>query len=260
MTRDFLWPHLRDLPYFRATLRAIEARMMQDVDLPAPVLDLGCGDGHFASATFEHPIDVGIDPELGMIREALRRKRYNLLAVAQGARLPHPSGYFASAVSNSVLEHVEKLGDVLAELGRVMQSGAAFVFTVPNTGYRRELSLPKWLSRLGLRTLGDAYQAWFMRMSRTKNLFDEDEWSQRLASAGFAVERTQRYFSPAALRMLEWGHYFGGPCLLPRVLTGRWILAPTRWNLWLTERLVRRYYLEPFTDDGTYTLFLARRE
>ena len=260
MTRDFLWPHLRDLPYFRATLRAVEARMMQDVDLPAPVLDLGCGDGHFASVTFEHRIDVGIDPELRTTREALRRKRYNLLAVAQGALLPHPTGYFSSAFSNSVLEHVDKLGDVLAELARVLQSGAAFVFTVPNTGYRRELSLPRGLSRLGLRGLGDAYQTWFMRMSRTKNLFDEDEWSQRLARVGFAVERTQRYFSPAALRMLEWGHYFGVPCLLPRVLTGRWILAGARWNLWLTERLVRRYYLEPLTDAGTYTLFLARRE
>ena len=260
MTRDFLWLHLRDLPYFRATLRAVEARLMQEVELSAPVLDLGSGDGHFASVTFERPLDVGIDPEARATQEALRRKGHRLLALANGARLPHPSGFFASAISNSVLEHVDGLDEVLAEVGRVLRPGAPFAFTVPNTGYSRELSLPKQLSRLGLRSLGDAYDAWFMRMSRTKNLFDEDEWLRRLAQAGFIIQRTQRYFSPAALRMLEWGHYFGGPCLLPRVLTGRWILAPTRWNLWLTERLVRRYYHEPLSDDGTYTFYVACRQ
>ena len=260
MTRDFLWLNLRDLPYFRATLRAVEARLMQEVDLPAPVLDLGSGDGHFASVTFEQPLDVGIDPEARASQEALRRKGHRVLVLGHGAHLPHPSGFFASAISNSVLEHVDRLDEVLMELRRVLRSDARFVFTVPNTGYSRELSVPKQLSRLGLRSLGDAYNDWFMRMSRTKNLFDENQWIEKLAQAGFAVERTQRYFSPAALRMLEWGHYFGGPCLLPRVLTGRWILAPTRWNLWLTERLVRRYYLESPSDDGTYTFYVARKQ
>ena len=258
-THDFLWPHLRDLPYFRATLRAVEARLMHAVDLTPPTLDLGSGDGHFASVTFERPLEVGVDPDEDVTREAKRRGGYRCLVVADGARLPHPTGFFASAVSNSVLEHVDRLDDVLAELGRVLRSGATFAMTVPNPGYRIELSLPNWLSKIGLRALGDAYGAWFMRMSRTKNLFDESEWKKRLGNAGFTIERTQRYFSPAALRMLEWGHYFGGPCLLPRVLTGRWILSPTRWNLWLTERFVRRYYVESFSEDGTYTFLLARR-
>ena len=96
-----------------------------------------------------------------------------------------------------------------------------------------------------------------MWVSRTKNLLYEDGWTSLLEHAGFEVERTQRYFSPNALRCLEWGHYFGAPCLLPRLVAGRWILAPKRWNLWLTERLVRRYYDELPSAEGTYTLFLA---
>ena len=260
MDQDFLWPHLRDLPYFRATLRAVEARLMHEVDLKPPTLDLGSGDGHFASVVFDRPLDVGIDPAAAIMHEARQRHGHRLLVVADGAQLPHPDEYFASAISNSVLEHVDRLDEVLRELGRVLRPGAPFAITVPNPGYRGELSLPKWLSKFGLRTLGNAYEDWFMRMSRTKNLFDEAGWERRLEKAGFVVERTQRYFSPAALRMLEWGHYFGGPCLLPRVLTGRWILAPTRWNLWLTERFVRRYYVESFSDDGTYTFLLARRK
>ena len=60
--KDFLFLHLRDLPYFRALVRAVEATYYQDLDLPTPVYDVGCGDGHFASLTFDRKIDVGLDP------------------------------------------------------------------------------------------------------------------------------------------------------------------------------------------------------
>ena len=51
-TDDLLWRHLRGVPAFRALLRAVESRFYQDLELPRPVLDLGCGDGHFAGTTF----------------------------------------------------------------------------------------------------------------------------------------------------------------------------------------------------------------
>ena len=82
--KDFLWLHLRDLPYFRAILRAIEARFYQDIILPAPTLDIGCGDGHFASLTFDRPLEVGLDPWWGPIREAGGRAAYRLLNRADG--------------------------------------------------------------------------------------------------------------------------------------------------------------------------------
>ena len=40
MKGDLLDQHLRALPYFRGTLRAVEARMMGSVELPPPVLDM----------------------------------------------------------------------------------------------------------------------------------------------------------------------------------------------------------------------------
>ena len=51
--KDYLWLHLRDLPYFRAMLRAVEAQFYQEFELPAPTLDVGCGDGHFATIAFD---------------------------------------------------------------------------------------------------------------------------------------------------------------------------------------------------------------
>jgi len=38
---------------------------------------------------------------------------------------------------------------------------------------------------------------------------------------------------------------------------GRWIVAPTRANLWLTDKLVRRYYDEPLPEQGAYLFFIA---
>lgn len=259
MSADLLTQHLRELPYFRATLRAVEARIMGRQDLPAPTLDVGSGDGHFAQVTYERRIDVGLDPEPSTMQEAQRRNAYRMLTRADGARMPFADGAFASAVSNSVLEHIPGVEEVLAELGRVLQSGAPFVFTVPNPGYRDELSVASLLKKFGLEGLGEAYRTWFMRMSRTWNLFDEDGWRSRLIEAGFDVVETTRYFSPQALHALEWGHYFGGPTLLSRWLTGRWILAPTSWNLSLTDRLVRRHFEEPAEGEGTYSFFRAVR-
>src|SRR5512140_2548029 len=89
---------LTDLPAFRAFLRAVEARFYEDIELPAPVLDLGCGDGHFASVAIDHPLDVGFDPWWGPLQEAKGRRAYNVLAQAEGARMPFPSAYFASCV------------------------------------------------------------------------------------------------------------------------------------------------------------------
>ena len=76
--RDFLGLQLLDMPYFRAVLRAVECRFYQDYDLPGPVLDLGCGDGHFVTVAFDHPLDVGIDPWTAPVREAGKRGGYKM--------------------------------------------------------------------------------------------------------------------------------------------------------------------------------------
>ena len=95
--RDYLWLHIRDLPYFRALLRAVESRLMQQVELPQPVLDIGSGDGHFASVTYTGMLDVGVDPAVKPTREARQRGAYRLLVQADGTDLPCADGSFARA-------------------------------------------------------------------------------------------------------------------------------------------------------------------
>lgn len=259
MEKDFLGEHLRELPYFRSILRAVEAQLFQSVVLSHPILDVGCGDGHFASVALDQQVDWGVDLDLPSIREAQSRKAYRAITQADGSCLPFQDGSFASALSNSVLEHMPDLEYVLAETSRVLRPGALFVFTVPNPGYRDRLSFPQLLRRLRLGFMGDAYERYFMWMSRTYNLYDENQWGELLSRTGFEIEQTFRYFPPSSLHALEWGHYFGAPCLIPRWLFGKWILVPRRWNLKWTDRIVRRYADPSPGEDGTYSFYKVRK-
>jgi len=258
--KDYLWLNLRDLPYFRSLLRAVEARFYQDFDLPGPVLDVGCGDGHFTSIAFENRLDVGLDPWAGPIQKAANLDVYRLLTRADGAAMPYPDKYFGSAISNSVLEHIPQVESVLAETGRVLKPGARFLFCVPNHQFLDSLSIGRWLDRLGLSKLGDAYRSFFNKIARHYHCDPPEIWQERLDKSGFQLERWWHYYSPRAMQVSEWGHYFGLPSLLAHKLTGRWNLSQSRWNLALTYRLVHPYYQEdPVREDGVCTFYIARR-
>jgi len=243
--------HLRHLPYFRALLRAVEAQYYVELPLPHPVYDLGCGDGLFAALALDSRVDVGLDPWRGPIREARGHGAYRLLTEADAARAPFASASFASAFSNSVLEHVADIEGAIAETGRVLRPGAPFYFCVPNPRYLQHLSLR--------RVLGAPYVEWFRRITRVHNLDEPEAWKSRLERAGLELVRWWHYFPPASMRVLEWGHYFGLPSLLIRVLTGRWVIAPTDWNLWLTRRLIERHASSAPVDNGAFTFYIARR-
>ena len=142
-----------------------------------------------------------------------------------------------SAIPSWSISHRCRL--YLHELRRVLKPGAPFIFCVPNPRYLTELSVPGFLGRLGLTGAGRAY----IRLVSTHvagssmpsgRRSGRNGWKQ----AGFSLERWWHYFSPQAMRMLEWGHYFGAPTLLPHASAKRWIIAPWRWNLFLTERFV----------------------
>jgi len=173
------------------------------------------------------------------------------LVEADGARTPFPSNYFASGFSNSVLEHIPHIDEVLAETSRVLKPDAPFYFCVPNPRYLSELSISK--------ILGGRYTEWFRGISRVQYADEPDVWQRRLEKADFKLDRWWHYFSPASMRVLEWGHYFGLPTVIARILTGRWIIARTRWNLALTEKYVKRYASPQPIDNGTFTFYIARK-
>lgn len=259
MSDDLLWRQLKAMPAFRGLLRAVEARFYEGLPLPEPTLDVGCGDGHFAQETFDRKIGAGMDPWWLPLKEARQRGNYKVLTQSLGDRLPFPSNYFASGFSNSVLEHIPDVDSVLADVNRVLQPGATFIFCSPSDYFLSFLSIGRFLRKVGLKPLAESYERFFNRISRHEHCDSPEVWRERLKRHGFAVEQWWYYFSPGAHAALEWGHYLGLPAAVSKVLFGRWILWPSRANLWLTEKLLRRFYEEGKQERGAYVFFVTRK-
>ncbi len=256
---SLLWRHLTTLPAFRALLRAAEATFYQGLTWPRPILDVGCGDGHFAAHAFSEPLDVGLDPWWAPLREARVWSGHRLLIAADGAHMPFASERFGSAVSNSVLEHIPHVDAVLREVHRVLRPGAPFGVTVPNHRFTRYLSLARLLERFGLARAADAYRRAFNRISRHVRTDPPEVWQARFERAGFRVRQRRDYFSPTALALLEWGHAYGLPSWLLKQGAGRWLVTSARWNVAWLHRWLRRYVRHPEHPQGAYTFFLLER-
>lgn len=260
-TDDLLWQQLKTLPAFRALLRAVEARFYAHVPLPEPTLDVGCGDGHFARMAFPgRRITAGIDPWWRPLLKSVRAGNYEAAVQALGDSLPFADGYFAGAFSNSVLEHIPDIQPVLNEVSRVLQPGARFVITTPSHYFTQYLGGAAFFERLRLDGLAVRYRDFFNFVSRHAHTDSPHTWAERLAEAGFAIERWQYYFSRSALRALEVGHVQGLPSAALHALTGHWIIAPWESSLGPTERWVRPFFEEEAAlDGGAYLLFIARK-
>lgn len=257
---DLLWRQLKTIPAFRAILRAVEARFYGCVELPAPVLDVGCGDGHFSQMTFPGRLAAGIDPWWNPLKKSAQAGQYDVLAQAMGNRLPFPDDHFASAFSNSVLEHITDIQPVLNDVNRVLQPDGRFLITMPSHYFTEWLGGAAFFEKLGSEGLAAWYRGKFNGISRHAHTDPPEVWAARLAQAGFEIERWQYYFSKEALRALEIGHAQGIPAAIMHALTGHWIVAPWESSLKWTDRWLRPYYDEPFGETGAYLLIIARKK
>ena len=251
---DFLWSELVELPYFRALLRAVESRFYQTLPIVAPVLDLGSGDASFAVQTFSKKLDIGLDPWRAPMAEARTRNAHKLLTLAEGARMPFASNSFNTIVSNSVLEHIPDLEPVIAEAFRVLKPGGYFLFCSPSDHFA------DWF--MGASLFGDAYRRFFNRIARHKHTDSPDQWRARMERHGLTVERSWYYFSPAATRALEGGHYLGMPNLFAKKLFNIWVPFPSKNNpllRFIDARLRPLYDAEPAPGPGSCVFVVARK-
>jgi SAM-dependent methyltransferase len=235
----------------RAILRSVECKFMGAVPLEPPVLDVGCGDGHFASIAYDRPIDVGIDVVVRDLAEARTRPGvYRHLVLANAPALPFADGSFATVVSNCVIEHIPDVDETLREIARVLRPGGTFAATVPGEHF------PDWLlgstlaRRLGLNGLAAAYGNFFNSISHHYHIHPPAWWDDKLAAAGLRVVEHRYYFSAQAHRAFDLSHYLSVPNLVTRRLFGRWVVHPVQmlpFDWWL-----RQYYEEPLPAEGAY--------
>ncbi len=173
MPSDYVWPHLSELPAFRALIRSIEHRLLaEQKPFAAPVLDVGIGDGHFAAAALGTGLDVGIDVDWQTMREAQRRGIYCHILDASATAMPFPPNYFATIISNCVINLAPDKPAVFREIARVLKPGGRLAVS--------DIALKKPLPA----ELGEDMMAYVGCIAGAVLI---EEYRRHLADAGFAA-------------------------------------------------------------------------
>jgi SAM-dependent methyltransferase len=250
-------------PAALALRETVRLAAVRTIDLPEPILDVGCGDGLFARLAYPGRQVWGIDINPHEVRRAQASQSYRTLIVGSVCDVDLPTGFFKSAIANCSLEHVPDLPAALRNIRRSMQPGAPFVLIVPTPDWSRHLAIPAALSRLGLHAIARAYGDALDKIFFHVHLHEEDWWRARLDEAGFTTEEVR----PLVQRSTSWAFdLLLPPSLIGYVtkkLTGRWVLAPALRPF--TADLVRRLITavaDQIPDDGRageYLIFTRAR-
>jgi SAM-dependent methyltransferase len=228
-TRDYLAESLATYWFAPpvALWRAVELRVAAAERYERPLLDFGCGDGLIGRVLFgAGGVDAGFDPWLDQLRQAARSGVYRHVSLADGHHLPYADGAFATAFSNSVLEHIPDVEPVVREAGRVLRRGGRFVFTVPSDAFRVLLDGYVRSMEDGDARGAEAYASSVDDWLEHYHYHTPEEWGRILAAAGLEIVEA-RYYIPGRVERL-WDR-----------MNGRYGIARRRsaWSILVSPRL-----------------------
>lgn len=198
------------------------------------IIDLGHGDGHFATIIRPHgiAIHVGIDRSHDELLRAKKKKSARHLVVADMARAPFRPGVFDAAMTNCVLEHVEDVAAVYQETARVLRPSGIFLASVVTAAYEDRLLWPRVLPS----ALGRRYLKYIRDRFVHRRYWTPAEWKSAAAPA-FGVERTISYGGARRIGVMDL--FLPGVVYarMLRAIFGREVLSPIRWPSGLFTKL-----------------------
>jgi SAM-dependent methyltransferase len=203
--RALLRSLLSENPFQPATSwwRAIELSVVVDHGLPAGEgMDLGCGDGKLMRILLDacgaSPSLVGVDVDPLETRDALESGVYRRVHTTPGDRVPEGDASFDFVYSNSVLEHIDDIEPVIAEVARLLRPGGSFLFTVPASDFHACLAGPllPWSDRR-------RYIDRIDRRCAHRRYWSEAQWRECLGRHGIDVTRAVAYLTAPEVRRWE---------------------------------------------------------
>jgi SAM-dependent methyltransferase len=190
-------------------VKAVEGEVFAHQRLVPPVLNIACGDGIFAWATYGRPLDVGIDLDPAVFAEARRLRVYRHLAVADARALPFRSGSFPTVTSVCAIEHMDGLPTVLREVSRVLAPGGTLYFTVPSDQFGDLVLGSRIWRALGCSTRAAAYGARKNARSHHVNILGAAAWREALQAESLEVVTTVYLLSRGV--MAVWSLFTSSP-------------------------------------------------
>ena len=254
--------YIASTPWALALERTLECQLLAKQQFAAPVLDVGCGDGLFASILFADKIDTGIDLDPSEIQCARKTGAYQELICCPGSQIPKESGTYQTAFSNSVLEHIPDLSPVLREVHRLLKPGGNFFFTVPTDEFEQSAAIYRLLRGVGLTDLARRFGKRYNRFWRHFHAYNTEEWKRLAVNAGFEVVQMVRYNPPFMTTRNDVLAPLAALSSIWRRSTGRWVLSPKLRGMLLgplAANLERKLAEKGVSPDGSLLFVQARR-
>lgn len=154
------------------------------------ILDLGCGEGEIAKEVFGRKITWGLDNDKNMIRKARNSGVYKKVLDEDARQISLASGEADLVFSNSVIEHIQDINQVLKEVGRVLKPGGYFIATMPSDQLGEYLG---W---------GKLYAQWFNYKYQHYNLFNLEKWLNLLRKNKLVLVDSYYYLDKTTIK--EW--------------------------------------------------------
>jgi SAM-dependent methyltransferase len=220
---------LRYFPHTPAALCIKECARLHSLRryaCPPPILDVGCGDGLFASIAFADAEVWGIDIDAKEGRWAAASRAYSQVILGDVTRAKLPERFFATCIANCSLEHVPRLDMALKTILGSLTPGGRLLMFVPNRDWARHLLSYRVLSALGASSLAETLREGIDTLFKHHHLYDEDGWRQVVADAGFEIEAVEPVLSTGSTVAFEAFLLPSLAGLLNKTLTTRWTNFP----------------------------------
>lgn len=251
--------YLEKAPISLALERAIEARLIAALALRRPILDVGCGDGLFASIALSERPDIGCDLSMKELSEARARSAYRSLVGGNAERLPFRDASFATVLSNSTLEHVRDVDLVLGEIARVLRPGGRVIITVPTPSYQRQLFWSRLFRLLRVSVAARLYEGLVNRVFRHRHIYDTQGWLSRLERHRLRVETATPYLSSRVVALDDLLYPVAAVGLIWKLATGSYVVPLFRRPIAaLLSRVLLPLYAGDADGEGGYVLLIAR--
>lgn len=167
-------------------LRALEASLFVNElqGKKGRFLDIGCGDGFFDSLLPDSKDNdfVGLDIGMNNLKRFTGVFNGKKLVNASACSLPFKDDSFDYIISNSSIEHMFRLPEILIEMHRVLKPGAVLMLSLP---------LRSDLSRRGI--LYAFAESRYVRDHRIYNYLSDGRWTDNFKGAGFELVKKEYY-------------------------------------------------------------------
>lgn len=194
---------LRIAPLSVAIWRAVEAKYLSTVELPHPILDIGCGFGEFASGFFDKKIDVGIDIAAKNLEIAKQCGKYKKVVLADARNLPFKDESFASIFSISTFEHIATPQKVIQEAYRVLKKDGILVATIETEDVDCQTFYRGFLEKIGLNSASKFFLRRYNKFFHRHVIVNKNIWLRMFKKAGFSIERSEDIISPSVVKIYD---------------------------------------------------------